>query len=476
MLRRTKIIATLGPATDDPEILSDMIEKGIDVVRINFSHDTASDHKNRVAMVRKIAQQCGRDIGIIGDLQGPKIRIKTFDKGKVELNKGEQFFLDTKLNELEGDKKGVGVDYENFHMDVVAGDTLLLSDGRIKLKVEKIRKTRIFTSVIEGGILYDNQGMNRKGGGLSTPAITKKDIQDIKLAAQLEIDFLAISFIRSAQDIENVRQHYHDAGGNGLIVSKIERREAVECIDSIIDASDVIMVARGDLGVEVGFTELTGIQKQIIRKTRYKNKVVITATQMMESMIHNSVPTRAEVSDVSNAVMDGTDAVMLSAETAIGKNPVLVVGATNDICYGAEKYTLPRGRTAHRLDDQFEHIDESIAMAVMYTANHLAVRAIISLTESGSTALWMSRIRSDIPIYAFTPHVSSSRRVTLYRGVYPVSFKYDTDDIKSLYKNIFSILLDKQLVEENDLVIFTKGEMKGISGGTNSMRIIRVTA
>ena len=219
-----------------------------------------------------------------------------------------------------------------------------------------------------------------------------------------------------------MRQHYHDAGGNGLIVSKIERKEAVECIDSIIDASDVIMVARGDLGVEVGFTELTGIQKQIIRKTRYKNKVVITATQMMESMINNSVPTRAEVSDVSNAVMDGTDAVMLSAETAIGKNPALVVGATSDICYGAEKYTLPRGRTAHRLDDQFEHIDESIAMAVMYTANHLAVRAIISLTESGSTALWMSRIRSDIPIYAFTPHVSSSRRVTLYRGVYPVSF------------------------------------------------------
>jgi pyruvate kinase len=306
--------------------------------------------------------------------------------------------------------------------------------------------------------------------------LTEKDKADVKLAAELGVDFLAVSFVKSENDVNEARELLRAAGGRGQIVAKIERTEAIACIDQIIAASDVIMVARGDLGVEMGYAELTGMQKQIIRQTRRLNKVVITATQMMESMINNPIPTRAEVSDVANAVMDGTDAVMLSAETAVGEYPVAVIAAMSEVCRGAEKHALGRSRTSHRLDDQFKEVDEAIAMAVMYTANHLAVKGIIALTESGSTTLWMSRIRSDIPIYAFTPHEATNRRVTLYRGVYPVLFEIEHVLDQALYKDVFAALLAKQLVEIGDLVIFTQGDLSGISGSTNSMRIIEVVA
>jgi pyruvate kinase len=344
------------------------------------------------------------------------------------------------------------------------------------LRVDSVDGTRIHTTVVVGGVLSDHKGINREGGGLSAPALTDKDKDDIRFAAAVGMDFLAVSFVRSAEDVELARQLFRAAGGNGKIIAKIERVEALDSIGSIIDAADVIMVARGDLGVEMGYAELTGMQKSIIRQTRRKNKVAITATQMMESMINSPIPTRAEVSDVANAVMDGTDAVMLSAETAVGKYPVAVVSAMSNVCQGAEKHSLARGRTTHRLDDQFNDVDEAIAMAVMYTANHLHVKAIIALTESGSTTLWMSRIRSDIPIYAFTPHDATSRRVTLYRGVYPVSFKIEHADAQALYRDIFSTLLTHGLVEVGDLVIFTKGDLKGVSGGTNAMKILSVTS
>jgi pyruvate kinase len=304
--------------------------------------------------------------------------------------------------------------------------------------------------------------------------LTEKDRSDIRTAAELQLDFVAVSFVRNADDVRETRRLLREAGGHGLIVAKIERTEALAEIGPIIDAADAIMVARGDLGVEMGYAELTGIQKQIIRRTRHSNKVVITATQMMESMINSPTPTRAEVSDVANAVMDGTDAVMLSAETAVGKYPVAVISAVAEVCRGAEKHALARGRTSHRMDDQFKAVDEAIAMAVMYTANHLAVKAIIALTETGSTTLWMSRIRSDIPIYAFTPHESTSRRVTLYRGVYPVSFSIEHTDPRHLTEDIFVTLLRHNLVEEGDLVIFTKGDLSGVSGSTNGMKIIKV--
>ncbi len=476
MTRRTKIVATLGPATDDTEVLKEVIDAGMDVARINFSHGEERDHSARMEAVRAASAACGRETGIMGDLQGPKIRVKKFRGSKAMLSEGANFFLDSTLGIDDGSDEGVGVAYPTLHEDVKPGDVLLLNDGQIKLAVDSIEGTRLHTTVILGGILSDHKGVNRQGGGLSTGALTDTDREYIKFAAETGMDFLAISFVRNADDVNEARELFKAAGGDGLIVAKIERAEAVDNIESIIDATDVIMVARGDLGVEMGYAELTGMQKRIIRLTRTNNKIVITATQMMESMIKNPIPTRAEVSDVANAVMDGTDAVMLSAETAVGEYPVSVIAAMSEVCLGAEKHVLARGPTTHRLDDRFQRVDEAIAMAVMYTANHLSVKAIIALTESGSTTLWMSRIRSDIPIYAFTPHAATSRRVTMYRGVYPVSFRLEKSDAEHLYRVIFKTLLSNDLVEVGDLVIFTKGDLSGVSGGTNAMKIVRVTA
>ena len=475
MQRRTKIVCTLGPATDNPEILQGLINAGMDVARLNFSHGDHEQQRKRALLLREAAMACGRNIGLMGDLQGPKIRVQRFENNSVYLQEKASFFLDSELGSCDGNVDGVGVAYPSLAEDVEVGDTLLLNDGLITLTVTGIENTRVHTTVVIGGILSDHKGVNKRGGGLSAPALTDKDREDIKLAAELGVDFLAISFVCSAEDVTEARRLLREAGGQGFLISKIERAEALDRIDEIIDASDAIMVARGDLGVEMGYAELTGIQKGLIRKTRAKNKVVITATQMMESMIKNPIPTRAEVSDVANAVMDGSDAVMLSAETAVGSHPREAVKAMSEVCTGAEKYALPRGRASHRMDEHFTHVDEAIAMAVMYTANHLAVKAIIALTESGSTTLWMSRIRSDIPIYAFTAHAATRRRVSLYRGVYPVAFDIVETNVRKLYTDMFSTLLSNKLVKVGDLVIFTKGDLKGVSGGTNGMRIVRVT-
>ncbi len=476
MLRRTKIVATLGPASEDEKTLREMIKAGLNVARLNFSHGEEADHRRRAAAFRAAAAHLHRDVGIMGDLQGPKIRIKRFEHGSVHLDEGAPFFLDSTLGLAEGNESGVGVALDTLHEDVKSGDILLLNDGMITLTVDRVDGTRIHTTAVNSGILSDHKGINLKGGGLSAPALTDIDRANIKLAAELDMDFLAVSFVRSGEDIEEARELFREAGGNGVIVAKIERTEAVENIDSIIDAADVIMVARGDLGVEMGYAELTGIQKRLIEATRSKYKIAITATQMMESMIQNPIPTRAEVSDVANAVIDGTDAVMLSGETAVGEYPIEAVRSMASVCIGAEKYPNQAGRTGRRSEDKFEKVDEAIAMAVMYTAKHIDVKAIIALTESGSTTRWMSRVRSDIPIYALTPYHATSRRVALYRGVYPVEFEIAETDRDRLYAAIFETLLSKELVEVGDLVIFTKGDSKGVSGGTNAMKILKVTA
>ena len=474
MLRRTKIVATLGPASDDEKTLRKMIMAGMDVARLNFSHGEADDHRRRAETLRSAAASCGREIGIMGDLQGPKIRIRRFENHSVDLKNGDRFFLDSTLGLMEGNSDGVGVALDTLHEDVSAGDILLLNDGLITLEVERIDGTRIHTVVVNGGILSDHKGINLKGGGLSAAALTDIDKANIKLAADMGLDFLAVSFVRTGEDVEEARRLLKEAGGHGRIVAKIERTEAVENINAIIDAADVIMVARGDLGVEMGYAELTGIQKKLIRKTRKAHKIVITATQMMESMIQNPIPTRAEVSDVSNAVMDGTDAVMLSGETAVGAYPTAAISAMAEVCVGAEKYPLPVSQTSHRMHERFGQVDEAIAMATMYTANHMAVKAIIALTESGSTTRWMSRIRSDIPIYAFTPYVATSRRVAMYRGVYPVLFEVDSSKSANLYQDIFDTLFENKLVEQGDLALLTKGDQDGVSGGTNSMTVIKI--
>ncbi|MFO1426939.1 MAG: pyruvate kinase [Steroidobacteraceae bacterium] len=473
MLRRTKIVATLGPATDDIDTLWEMCRAGLDVARINFSHGSHQDHLRRIELLREASLRAGRYVGILGDLAGPKIRIESFRDGPVQLVEGKAFALDTQLDPKAGTVEVVGVAYKDLPADVAPGDTLLLNDGLIVLEVTKVGVTRIDTRVVVGGELSNRKGLNRKGGGISAPALTDKDREDIRFAAAHGLDFMALSFVREAADVEQARELLTRAGGDARLIAKIERHEAVAHLQGIVDAADGVMVARGDLGVEMGYAALTGLQKTIIQQTRNRNRVVITATQMMESMIQSPVPTRAEVSDVANAVMDGSDAVMLSAETAAGKYPVKAVAAMAEVIEGAETYQLSHQRFRHRQDGHFNHTDQAIANAVMYTANHLKVRAIVALTETGSTPLWMSRIRSDIPIYAFTRHEATRRRVTLYRGVYPVSFDIGRTDTHSLYPAIFTMLLSLDLVEEGDRVILL-GELSGVQGGTNSMQILEV--
>jgi pyruvate kinase len=470
MLRRTKIVATIGPGSEDPKILDKLIEAGVDVVRLNFSHDPHDIQKKRADTARERAQAHGRHVGVMVDLQGPKIRLGKFKTGSIQLKEGDRFVIDADYPLDAGNQECVGTTYKELPLDVARGATLLLDDGKISLWVDQVEGKQVQCRVVVGGELGSGKGINRQGGGLSAAALTDKDKADIKFAAEIKADYLAVSFPRSAADIEEARALLRAAGGHGGIVAKIERAEAVQNAEEIVRASDVIMVARGDLAVEIGDAAVPPIQKKLIRMARSMNKVVITATQMMESMIENSVPTRAEVSDVANAVLDGTDAVMLSAETAKGKYPVAAVSAMDRVCRVAEKERDVM-RSRHREELMFSRVDEAIAMASMYTANHLPVKAIAALTESGATPLWMSRISSGVPIYALTSHVETRRKVTLYRGVYPVSFEFRTTDHAELNREAIDELRRRGAVRDGDLVIITKGDLTGVMGGTNAMKI-----
>ncbi len=470
--RRTKIVATLGPATNTPDILDAIIEAGVDVVRLNFSHGDPKEHIALAETVRNRARAYGRQVGVLADMQGPKIRISRFSTGKIFLQEGVQFILDASLGSDAGNSEHVGIDYKQLPQDVKRGDTLLLDDGRIVLWVDQVEGPRIICRVEVGGELSNNKGINRQGGGLSAEALTDKDKADLIIAAEMQADYVAISFPRSAEDIHTARKLLRNAGGQGGIIAKIERAEALDVIDEIILASDAVMVARGDLGVEIGDAALPPIQKKIIQRARRLNRVVITATQMMESMITNPIPTRAEVFDIANAVLDGTDAVMLSGETAVGKHPVKVIEAVDRICLEAEQQREIRV-SRHRMDSHFERMDEAIAMAAMYMANHLDVKAIAALTESGTTPLWMSRISSGIPIFALTPHVSTRRKVTLYRGVYPVSFTVDHTNHAALNKEAIDELQRRGVVRDGDMVIITKGDLE-VQGSTNALKLVRV--
>lgn len=471
--RRTKIIATMGPATDDIDVLKNMIRAGLDVVRLNFSHGKAEDHQQRVEKIRQAAKEENKEIGIMADLQGPKIRISKFKNHKIELQTGAQFVLDADLAKDAGDENSVGIDYKNLPNDVKANDLLLLDDGRLVFKVNKVEGKKIFCTVEVGGELSNNKGINRQGGGLSANALTEKDHADIKTAAALGVDYVAVSFPRSKEDMLEARKLLDAAGSQAGLIAKIERQEAIASIDEIISVSDAVMVARGDLGVEIGDAELPAVQKHIINRARALDKAVITATQMMESMIHNAIPTRAEVFDVANAVLDGTDAVMLSAETATGDHPDKVIAAMARICLGAEKQPGMQ-ISRHRVECQFQRADEAIAMAAMYTANHFNITAIIALTESGSTPLWMSRIRSGIPIYGLTRNVATLRKMTLYRGVYPISFDFNALDKEQLNQSAITELQRRKIVQKNDRVIITYGDLVGAHGGTNTMKIVEV--
>ncbi len=470
MPRATKIVATLGPACNAPETLTRLIAAGVDVVRLNFSHGRAGDHVERARLVREAARALGREVGIMADLQGPKIRIGKFAAGAVTLVAGQRFVLDAECR--QGDAERVGLDYKKLVRDVEPGAVLLLDDGLVKLVVESVEGPRIVTRVAVGGHLSDNKGINRQGGGLSAPALTAKDKDDLKTAAAIGADFLAVSFPKTGHDMRKARELLRATGSHAQLIAKIERAEAIPALAEIIGASDGIMVARGDLAVEVGNAAVPGLQKRMIRMARDANKLSITATQMMESMIQNPVPTRAEVSDVANAVLDGTDAVMLSAETATGRYPVETVEAMAQICTEAEK-SLAIEFDRDVLTRAFTRIDQSIAMAALFTAYHLRVKAIVALTQSGSTALWTSRHDIGCPIYALTPEVSSQRKMALYRNVRPLYFEQDNDR-DAVLRSAEDLLVAKGHVQRGDLIVLTVGEPMGKSGGTNTMKIVKV--
>jgi pyruvate kinase len=471
--RRTKIIATLGPSTDNPEMMRAILKNGVDLVRINFSHGKSEDHIARAKLARECALQEGKEIAIMADLQGPKIRIARFKNKKINLQQGQIFTLDAELPTEEGDENSVGLDYKGLPRDVKKGDRLLLDDGRLVFIVNNVDNAKIICEVEVGGELSNNKGINRQGGGLTVDALTEKDKADLKTATQLGADYIAISFPRTAKDMEQARALVNAEKSHAGLIAKIERTEAVLCIDEIIKASDAVMVARGDLGVEIGDAELPEVQKHIIQRARALDKAVITATQMMESMIHNAIPTRAEVFDVANAVLDGTDAVMLSAETATGDHPDKVIESMARICLGAEKQIITR-TSRHRVECEFHRVDEAIAMATMYTANHYNIAAIIALTESGATPLWMSRIRSGIPIYGLSRHVTTQRKMTLFRGVYPLNFDVTKLEENQINSSAINELKKRGIVEKGDHVIITCGDQKGILGGTNMMKIVVV--
>ncbi|MDP6969408.1 MAG: pyruvate kinase [Gammaproteobacteria bacterium] len=475
-LRRTKIVATLGPATSSIEDLRGIIKAGADVVRLNFSHGSAADHKQRAANVLAAAHQEGRHVALLADLQGPKVRVARFINNKVHLRAGQEFILDPSMDSESGTEQAVGLDFPELANDLKNKDILLLDDGRIVLEVTSIEDHKVYTRVQVGGPLSNNKGINLQGGGLSAAALTDKDRQDLLSAAEIGVDYIAISFVRSAADMQEARALLQAANSSASLVAKIERAEAIEpnTLDAIIQASEAVMVARGDLAVEIGDAALVGVQKDIIQRARQLNRIVITATQMMESMIESPMPTRAEVSDVANAVLDGTDAVMLSAETAVGDYPSQTVAAMARVCLGAEKHPSIL-RSSHRLDVPIDAIDESVALGAMYIANHLqGVKAIVSMTLTGATPLLMSRLSSGIPIFAFTPVAATQRRVCLYRGVMTHAFDSENIDNAAINQIAINELKANGSVEDGDLVLITKGDYTKAHGGTNTLKVVRV--
>ena len=475
MPRATKIVATLGPASSSPEVLERMIRAGVDVVRLNFSHGTAEDHIDRARLVREVAERCGKQVAIMADLQGPKIRVGKFAAGKVQLESGAPFVLDAARTE-PGDLLGVGLDYKSLPRDVRPGDTLLLNDGLIVLTVERVAGDCVHTLVKVGGELSNNKGINRQGGGLTAPALTAKDMEDIKTAMAFRAEYVAVSFPKSATDMEMARQLANVAGEpyrhKAALIAKIERSEAIPVLEQILRASDGIMVARGDLAIEVGNAAVPALQKRMIRMARQLDKLVITATQMMESMIVNPIPTRAEVSDVANAVLDGTDAVMLSAETAAGKYPVETIEQMAAIALEAERAEDTSIDTDFT-NKQFARIDQSIAMGALFTAHHLGCKAIVALTESGSTALWMSRHKIHVAIYALTSQPQTLRKMALYRNVHPVLMPSYTDRDEALGK-AEALLVSGGVLAPGDTYAITCGEPMGHPGGTNMLKVGRV--
>ena len=476
-LRRTKIVATIGPSSLSQDMIGRLLGAGVDVFRLNFSHGDQADHVQVARHIRRQAGHHGRYVGILADLQGPKIRIGGFADGAVILQAGDPFQLSLSIPPDAGDQRGVSVEYEALPSSVEQDDVLLLDDGKLRLRVDDVSESTVDCTVIVGGQLSSRKGVNKLGGGLAAPALTEKDLDDIKAMPDIEPDFVAVSFVSSADDVAYARQLLADQGLNPAIIAKIERAEVVAdtaLLNSIIDASDGVMVARGDLGVEVGDAQLIGIQKNLISTTRKRDRMVITATQMMESMISNSMPTRAEVFDVANAVLDGTDAVMLSAETAVGDFPVEVVTAMADAALGAEQHPVAR-TSKYRLDREFSSAQETIALSAMYGANHFSgMRGIASLTERGTTPTMMSRLSSGLPIFALSRRADTLQRLALCRGVIPLFFDFTAFAPQDLEARTIEFLVDGGFLARGDYILLTMGSTQGEAGKTDRMKILPV--
>ena len=471
MKKRTKIIATLGPASTKGNKIEKMLHSGADVFRINLSHTSMQDAKKIVKLVREKEHKVGRPVAIMLDLQGQKVRIKGFkNQSFINLKSGDRFIINPSCND-NGSKNQVGITYSDLYKNVKVGDELLLSDALIKLKVEKISGKNVHTIVERGGKLKEYQGLNKKGGGLSLSGITPKDKTDLKASLGLEYDYIAVSFVKDENDIKEIKKIIKNK--DIRIIAKIERNEALKNIDKITKASDGLLVARGDLGVEIGIEQLPSAQKFLIRKAISADKIAIVATQMMESMITNRVPTRAEVFDVANAVTSGVDAIMFSAETAIGKFPAEVISEASRICVESEQAYI-RPLSVDRVVPKTLPVDQVIALSAVYSAKLTKVVAIAALTETGSTALWMSRVQSNIPIYAMTRNIKTGRRICLYKGVQSIYLDKLEDNHAQANLQVIGVMKEIGTVKKGDLVIITKGDLLGTSGGTNAMKVVEV--
>jgi pyruvate kinase len=452
-------------------MVKSLVDAGMDVARLNFSHGDYSDHEANYNYVRSASDATGRAVGILADLQGPKIRLGRFSTGATLWATGETVRIT--VEDVMGVHDRVSTTYKNLAVDASPGDRLLVDDGNVGLVVDAIEGDDVVCKVTEGGRVSNNKGLSLPGMNVSVPAMSEKDIADLEFALKLGVDLIALSFVRSPADIEQVHEIMDRVGRRVPVIAKLEKPEAIANLEAIVLAFDAIMVARGDLGVELPLEEVPLVQKRAIQMARENAKPVIVATQMLESMIEHSRPTRAEASDVANAVLDGTDAVMLSAESASGQYPVETIAAMNRICIEAER-TQPVNLDSDFLNRVFQRVDQSIALAAIFTAYHLKVKAIASLTESGSTALWMSRLNCGVPIYALTAQTTTRYRCTLFRDVYPLMVKYVGENREELLAEAEAVLVRHGIVKEGDIIVLTIGEPIGKSGGTNTMKIVKV--
>ncbi|MDQ0777951.1 pyruvate kinase [Streptomyces aurantiacus] len=468
-MRRAKIVCTLGPATDSYDQIKALVEAGMDVARLNLSHGSHADHEERYQRVRKASDETGRSVGILADLQGPKIRLGRFTEGPVLLERGDTFTI-TVEEDTQGDRHTCGTTYSGLAADVAAGERILVDDGKVCLEVTSVDGPRVHTTVIEGGMVSDNKGLNLPGVAVSVPALSDKDEEDLRWALRTGCDVIALSFVRSGRDIDDVHRIMKEEGRHLPVIAKVEKPQAVDNIDDIVAAFDGIMVARGDLGVEMPLEQVPIVQKRAIKLAKRNAKPVIVATQMLDSMIENSRPTRAEASDVANAVIDGTDAVMLSGETSVGKYPVETVRTMARIVEAAEEDILAKGLPPLTDRNKPRTQAGAVARAAADMGDFLGAKFLVAFTQSGDTVRRLSRYRSPIPLLAFTPDPATRAQLNLTWGVESLLGPH-VDSTDAMVDQVDELLLQYGHCQKGDIVVITAGSPPGVSGSTNLVRV-----